>query len=137
MPNNRTHYIQIRHFPDGIDVYFENVGGETLDAVLLNVRVHGHILVWGMISQYNLSQPEGVTNLTSLIYKRIRMEGFNVTDFNHLYPKFLEFVLPHIREGKIVYVEDIAEGLENGPAALVGLFSGHNVGKQVLVIARE
>ena len=90
-----------------------------------------------MISQYNLSQPEGVTNLTSLIYKRIRMEGFNVTDFNHLYPKFLEFVLPHIREGKIVYVEDIAEGLENGPAALVGLFSGRNVGKQVLVIARE
>ena len=129
--------IQIRYFPEGIDIYYENVGGRTLDAVLLNMREHGRITVCGMISQYNLSQPEGVTNLTSLIYKRIRMEGFNVTDFNHLYPKFLEFVLPHIREGKIVYVEDIAEGLENGPAALVGLFSGRNVGKQVLVIARE
>ncbi|MCI73349.1 NADP-dependent alkenal double bond reductase P1-like, partial [Trifolium medium] len=51
--------------------------------------------------------------------------------------KFLEFLLPHIREGKIVYVEDIAEGLEKGPAALVGIFSGHNVGKQVLVVAHE
>ncbi|XP_061350758.1 NADP-dependent alkenal double bond reductase P2-like isoform X5 [Gastrolobium bilobum] len=121
----------------GIDVYFENVGGKTLDAVLLNMRIHGRIPVCGMISQYNLSQPEGVTNLTSLIYKRIRMQGFVVADFYHLYPKFLEFVLPLIREGKIEYVEDIAEGLENGPAALVGLFSGLNVGKQVLVVARE
>ncbi|XP_061350785.1 NADP-dependent alkenal double bond reductase P2-like isoform X8 [Gastrolobium bilobum] len=126
-----------RHFLEGIDVYFENVGGKTLDAVLLNMRIHGRIPVCGMISQYNLSQPEGVTNLTSLIYKRIRMQGFVVADFYHLYPKFLEFVLPLIREGKIEYVEDIAEGLENGPAALVGLFSGLNVGKQVLVVARE
>ncbi|XP_058743406.1 2-alkenal reductase (NADP(+)-dependent)-like isoform X2 [Vicia villosa] len=126
-----------RYFPEGIDIYFENVGGKTLDAVLLNMRIHGRIPACGMISQYNLTQPEGVTNLAHLVYKRIRMEGFNSADFFHLYPKFLEFVLPHIREEKIVYVEDIAEGLENGPAALVGLFSGRNVGKQVLVIARE
>lgn len=58
-------------------------------------------------------------------------------DFVHLYPKFLEFLLPNIREGKVVYVEDIAEGLENGPSALVGLFSGRNVGKQVLVVSHE
>ncbi|XP_061376044.1 2-alkenal reductase (NADP(+)-dependent)-like isoform X3 [Gastrolobium bilobum] len=126
-----------RYFPEGIDIYFENVGGKTLDAVLLNMRVHGRIPVCGMVSQYNLTQPEGVTNLTNLIYKRIRMQGFNVFDFFHLYPKFLEFLLPHIKEGKVVYVEDIAEDLENGPAALVGLFSGHNFGKQVLLVARE
>ncbi|KAJ1399395.1 Polyketide synthase, enoylreductase domain [Sesbania bispinosa] len=126
-----------RHFPEGIDVYFENVGGKTLDAVLLNMRVHGRIPVCGMISQYNLTQHEGITNLAQIIFKRVRMEGFNFMDFCHLYPKFMEFVLPHIRERKIVYVEDIAEGLENGPAALVGLFSGRNVGKQVLVVARE
>ncbi|XP_057458306.1 NADPH-dependent oxidoreductase 2-alkenal reductase-like [Lotus japonicus] len=126
-----------RHFPEGIDIYFENVGGKTLDAVLLNMRVHGRIPVCGMISQYNLAQQEGVQNLAHLIYKRIRMQGFMFSDFYHLYPKFLEFVLPHIREEKIVYVEDIAEGLENGPAAVVGLFSGRNVGKQVLVVARE
>ena len=65
------------------------------------------------------------------------MEGFVVTDYFHLYPKFLEFILPHIAEGKIVYVEDIAEGLESGPSALIGLFSGLNVGKQVVFVARE
>ncbi|OIW15366.1 hypothetical protein TanjilG_26739 [Lupinus angustifolius] len=126
-----------RYFPEGIDIYFENVGGKTLDAVLLNLKLHARIPTCGMISQYNLTQHEGVTNLSNLIYKRIRMEGFVVSDYYHLYPKFLEFLLPHIREGKIVYVEDIAEGLENGPAALVGLFSGRNVGKQVVVVARE
>ncbi|GAU36319.1 hypothetical protein TSUD_353630 [Trifolium subterraneum] len=108
-----------RYFPEGIDIYFKNVGGKTLDAVLLNMRVHGRIPVCGMISQYDLTQPEGVTNLSHIIYKWIRMEGFAVFEYYHLYTKFLEFVLPLIREGKIVYVEDIAEGLENGPVALM------------------
>jgi len=127
----------IRYFPEGIDIYFENVGGKTLDAVLPNMRLHGRIPVCGMVSQYNLTQPEGVTNLAHLIFKRIKMEGFLVTDFYHLYPKFLEFVLPLIKEGKVVYVEDIVEGLENAPAALVGLYTGRNVGKQVVVVADE
>ncbi|XP_062170089.1 2-alkenal reductase (NADP(+)-dependent)-like [Alnus glutinosa] len=126
-----------RYFPEGIDIYFENVGGKTLDAVLLNMRIHGRIAVCGMISQYNLDQPEGVKNLMHLIFKRIHMQGFVTSDYYHLYPKFLDTVLPYIREGKIVYVEDIAEGLESGPAALVGLFSGRNVGKQVVVVAHE
>ncbi|XP_014516709.1 2-alkenal reductase (NADP(+)-dependent) [Vigna radiata var. radiata] len=126
-----------RHFPEGIDVYFENVGGKTLDAVLLNMRLHGRIPVCGMISQYNLTEHEGVTNLAQIIYKRVRLQGFNFMDWVHLYPKFLDFLLPNIREGKVVYVEDIAQGLENGPSALVGLFSGRNVGKQVLVVSHE
>ncbi|EYU36665.1 hypothetical protein MIMGU_mgv1a009305mg [Erythranthe guttata] len=126
-----------RYFPDGIDIYFENVGGKMLDAVLLNMRVHGRIAVCGMISQYNLEEPEGVRNLFCLISKRVRMQGFLVPDYYHLYPKFLEMVLPLIKQGKITYVEDIAEGLESAPAALVGLFSGRNVGKQVVVVARE
>ncbi|XP_027166970.1 2-alkenal reductase (NADP(+)-dependent)-like [Coffea eugenioides] len=126
-----------RYFPEGIDIYFENVGGKTLDAALLNMKSHGRIAVCGMISHYNLDKPEGVHNLASVLYKRIRMEGFAVYEYYHLYPKFLDLVLPYIRENKITYVEDIAEGLENGPAALVGLFSGRNVGKQVLVVARE
>ncbi|XP_059447329.1 2-alkenal reductase (NADP(+)-dependent)-like [Corylus avellana] len=126
-----------RYFPEGIDIYFENVGGKTLDAVLLNMRTHGRISVCGMISQYNLDEPEGVKNLMDLVYKRIHMQGFVVTDYYHLYPNFLDTVLPGIRDGKIVYVEDIAEGLESGPAALVGLFSGRNVGKQLVVVARE
>ena len=108
-----------------------------LDAVLLNMRLHGRIAVCGMISQYNLEQTEGVHNLFCLTMNRVHMEGFNAFDYYHLYPKFLEMVLPHIKEGKITYVEDIAEGLESASAALIGLFSGRNVGKQVVVVARE
>ncbi|XP_010039350.2 2-alkenal reductase (NADP(+)-dependent) [Eucalyptus grandis] len=124
-----------RCFPEGIDIYFENVGGKMLDAVLLSMKLHGRIAVCGMISQYNLEQPEGIHNLTNFILKRIRMEGFVVTDYYHLYPKFLEMVLPQIKEGKIVYVEDTPEGLENAPTALIGLFYGCNVGKQVVVVS--
>ncbi|GMP78879.1 hypothetical protein CsSME_00034650 [Camellia sinensis var. sinensis] len=126
-----------RYFPNGIDIYFENVGGKMLDAVLVNMRLHSRIAVCGMISQYNLERPEGVHNLFCLITKRVRMEGFIVFDYYHLYPKFLEMILPCIKGGKITYVEDVAEGLESAPAALIGLFSGRNVGKQVVVVARE
>jgi NADPH-dependent curcumin reductase CurA len=127
----------IRYFPEGIDIYFENVGGKMLDAVLLNMRFHGRIAACGMISQYNLQQPEGLQNLTTVVFKRIRLEGFIIFDYFDQYPKFLDFVLPYIREGKIVYVEDITEGLEHGPSALVGLFSGRNVGKQVVKVTNE
>ncbi|XP_048127889.1 2-alkenal reductase (NADP(+)-dependent)-like isoform X1 [Rhodamnia argentea] len=126
-----------RCFPEGIDVYFDNVGGRMLDAVLPNMKLHGRITVCGMISQYSLEQPEGMYNLMNILLKRVRMQGFLVFDYYHLYPKFLETVLPQIKEGKIVYVEDIVEGLENGPAALVGVFYGRNVGKQVVVVSRE
>ncbi|KAF3955819.1 hypothetical protein CMV_019000 [Castanea mollissima] len=101
-----------RYFPEGIDIYFENVGGKMLDAVLLNMKDHGRI---------------------SNSHERISLSLITM----NIYPKFLDVMLPYIREGKIMYVEDIAEGLESGPAALVGLYSGRNVGKQVVLIARE
>ncbi|KAK0608742.1 hypothetical protein LWI29_035275 [Acer saccharum] len=126
-----------RCFPDGIDIYFDNVGGKMLDAVLLNMRPFGRIAVCGMISQYGNNQPEGVHNLMALVGKQARMEGFQAANYYHLYPKYLEMVLSYIRQGKIVYVEDIAEGLESAPAALAGLFTGCNVGKQVVEVARE
>ncbi|XP_076918164.1 2-alkenal reductase (NADP(+)-dependent)-like [Bidens hawaiensis] len=126
-----------KYFPNGIDIYFENVGGKMLEEVLRNMRLNGRIAVCGMISQYNLDQPEGIHNLFLLVMKRIRMEGFIVFDHYDEYPKFLEMILPLIHEGKITYVEDTAEGLENAPAALIGLYSGMNVGKQVVVIAHE
>ncbi|KAK1318130.1 NADP-dependent alkenal double bond reductase P2 [Acorus calamus] len=126
-----------RHFPEGIDIYFENVGGAMLDAVLLNMRDHGRIAVCGMISQYSLEKHEGVHNLICLITKRVRMQGFAVFDHYHKYDEFVETTREYIKEGKIVYVEDVVEGLENAPAALVGLFTGRNVGKQVVVIAQE
>ncbi|XP_059277482.1 2-alkenal reductase (NADP(+)-dependent)-like isoform X2 [Lycium ferocissimum] len=126
-----------RYFPDGIDIYFENVGGKMLDAVLVNMKLHGRIVVCGMISQYNLEQTDRVHNLLCLITKRIRMEGFIVFDYYHLYPKYLEMFIPQIKAGNVVYVEDVAEGLENAPSALVGLFFGRNIGKQVVVVSRE
>ncbi|KAG7548346.1 Alcohol dehydrogenase C-terminal [Arabidopsis suecica] len=126
-----------RCFPEGIDIYFENVGGKMLDAVLENMRTHGRIAACGMISQYNLKEPEGVHNLATIVYKRIKVQGFAAVEFFDKYSKFLDFVLPYVREGKIKYVEDIAQGLENGPSALIGLFHGKNVGKQLVEVARE
>nr|XP_029146547.1 2-alkenal reductase (NADP(+)-dependent) isoform X3 [Arachis hypogaea] len=126
-----------RYFPQGIDIYFELVGGKMLDAVLMNMRVHGRIAVCGMISQYTKEEHEGIKNTACLIYKRIRMQGFNVVDYYPLYPKFLEFLLPQIRNGEISCVEDIVGGLENGAAALVRVFNGHNIGKQVLSLIND
>ncbi|KAK1295413.1 NADP-dependent alkenal double bond reductase P2 [Acorus calamus] len=90
-----------RHFPQGIDIYFENVGGAMLEAVLLNMRDHGRIAVCGMISQYNLEKPEGVHNLFCLVTKRIRMQGFAWFDHSHKYDEFVETTRQHIKEGKI------------------------------------
>ncbi|KAK3002526.1 hypothetical protein RJ639_022004 [Escallonia herrerae] len=126
-----------QYFPEGIDIYFENVGGKTLDAAILNMRKLGRIAVCGLISQYNLAEPEGVKNLMPLIYKRVTIKGFSSFNYFSHYSKFLDILLAFIREGKMVYIEDIAEGLEKTPAALVGLFSGRNIGKQVMVVSRE
>ncbi|KAI3997393.1 hypothetical protein MKX01_017763 [Papaver californicum] len=126
-----------RYFPKGIDIYFENVGGKMLEAVLPNMAVHGRIPVCGMISQYNLQKPDGVHNLTQLVLKRVRMEGFNVSDHYHLYPEFMELMKQYFMDEKLVYVEDMVEGLESAPAALIGLFTGRNIGKQVVRVAHE
>ena len=130
-------YVVTRYFPQGIDIYFELVGGKMLDAALLNMRVHGRIAVCGMISQYTRQEHEEIKNTMCLIYKRIRMQGFNVVDYYQLYPKFLEFLVPQIKNGKISCVEDIVEGIENGAGALIRVFSGHNIGKQVVSLANE
>ncbi|CAL9026842.1 unnamed protein product [Prunus brigantina] len=126
-----------RYFPQGIDIYFDNVGGHMLDEVILHMKVHGRIALCGMISQYNIEKPEGVRNMFSLIMKRIEMKGFVEKDFGHVYPELVELCIKYLQEGKLVYVEDIAQGLENAPSALVGIFYGCNVGKQVVCIAKE
>lgn len=70
-----------------------------------------------------------------IVFKRLHRHGFTHRDYDHIVPKYLDFVLPYIRQGKLVYVEDIVEGIENAPAALVGLFTGRNFGKQVVALA--
>ncbi|GKF32539.1 NADP(+)-dependent 2-alkenal reductase-like protein, partial [Tanacetum coccineum] len=85
-----------RYFPNGIDIYFDNVGGKMLDAVLLNIRLNGRVTV-----QYNLDQWEGLRNLFTLVTKRVRMEGFIVFDYYHMYPKYLEMIMPLIKQGTV------------------------------------
>lgn len=126
-----------RYFPQGIDIYFDNVGGEMLDAALLNMRINGRIAVCGAVSQQSLSKPQGIHNLYSLIIKSIKMQGFLQHNYLHLYPRFMEHVISYYKQGKIFYIEDMNEGLESAPAALAGLFSGKNVGKQVIRVASE
>nr|CAB3463369.1 unnamed protein product [Digitaria exilis] len=126
-----------RCFPLGIDVYFDNVGGATLDAVLRRMRPRGRVAVCGQVSQYNLERPDGV-DLFQLVGKHIRMEGFLVSEYGgDYYRRFEEEMARHLREGKVVCVEDVVEGIDAAPAALVGLFAGRNVGKQVVAVARE
>jgi hypothetical protein len=126
-----------RYFPQGIDIFFDNVGGEILDAVLANMRSLGRIAVCGMISQYEVEKPYAITNITNILFKKIKMQGFTVYDYYHLFPTYYNFVLPHIRQGKIVYAEDVSEGLESGPNALQRLFNGKNSGKQIIIIAKD
>uniref|UniRef100_A0A2P2J617 Allyl alcohol dehydrogenase family protein n=1 Tax=Rhizophora mucronata TaxID=61149 RepID=A0A2P2J617_RHIMU len=126
-----------RYFPTGIDIYFDNVGGDMLDAALLNMRIHGRIAVCGMVSVQSLSASPAIHNLVNLTRNRIRMQGFLQSDYLHLYPSFFKHVATNYKQGKIVYMEDMNEGLESAPAAFVGLFSGKNVGKQVVCVARD
>ncbi|CAI0628083.1 unnamed protein product [Linum tenue] len=122
-----------RYFPQGIDIYFDNVGGEMLDAALLNMRVKGRIAVCGMVSQHAVTDSgPGIRNISNVIVKRIKMQGFLQSDFLHLYPRFLDHVTAHFLAGDIVYVEDVDDGLESAPAALAGLFTGENIGKKVV-----
>ncbi|OQU83135.1 hypothetical protein SORBI_3005G082700 [Sorghum bicolor] len=123
-----------RCLPDGIDIYFDSVGGATLDAALLQMRHGGRVAVCGMISQYNLEEPDGLRNLFCIIPKAIRVEGFNVGGWFHVYERFEEEMARYIKEGKVTVVEDVVEGIESAPAALIGLFSGRNVGKQLVAM---
>lgn len=120
--------------PKGIDVYFENVGGAQLDAALTRMNVRGRIPVCGMISTYN-GGGEGVKNLFSLIYGRIRMEGFVATDFAHLNAQFMSDMTGWLKAGQIKYQETVLDGFERAPEGLIGLFEGRNTGKMLIHVA--
>lgn len=120
--------------PKGIDVYFENVGGAQLDAALSRMNVRGRIPVCGMISTYN-GGGEGVKNLFSLIYGRIRMEGFVATDFAHLNAAFVSDMTGWLKAGQIKYEETVLDGFERAPEGLIGLFEGKNTGKMLINVA--
>jgi NADPH-dependent curcumin reductase CurA len=125
--------------PKGIDVYFENVGGEHLNAALPRMNALGRIAVCGMISAYNnfgaVSEP--VTTLSNMIYNRVMMRGFVFYEFESQRAQFLEDMKGWIKQGRMKYRTTIVQGIEQAPTALIGLFTGVNTGKMVVQLAKE
>jgi NADPH-dependent curcumin reductase CurA len=127
-----------RHCRDGIDVYFDNVGGDILDAALASINLRARIVLCGMISQYNLQKPmPGPYFLANAIAKRARLEGFIVFDYYDRPREAVEYLLTWYSEGKITYRVDVVDGLENAPEALNKLFEGSNKGKLLVKVSEE
>lgn len=121
--------------PDGIDVYFDNIGGETLNAAFRALHSGGRIVACGMIAGYN-GRVEGPSNIFMMMSKQLRMEGFLVSRYTQSMPAFLELVTPALRDGRIVAPETFIDGVENAPAALISLFDrGTKRGKLLVRLA--
>ncbi|MFK0570073.1 NADP-dependent oxidoreductase [Endozoicomonas sp.] len=119
--------------PNGIDVYFENVGGAHLEAALNVMNDHGRIAVCGMIDQYNATEPvPGPTNLGQIIVKKLKLQGFIVFEHWDNYPTFVQQMGQWIQEGTISYKETVYQGIESAPEAFIGLFTGKNTGKMLV-----
>jgi NADPH-dependent curcumin reductase len=124
--------------PDGVDVYFDNVGGDILDTVLTQLRMKARIIICGAISQYNNTTPvKGPANYLSLLVNRARMEGIVVFDYADRYAEGAAQMAQWMREGSFKSREDIVQGLEKFPEALLMLFQGKNFGKLILQVAPE
>jgi NADPH-dependent curcumin reductase CurA len=119
--------------PDGIDVYFDNVGGSLSETIFRRLALGARIPICGQVSQYNLTEPElAPRNLGFLIVFRARMEGFLINDYAHRFPEGLRRLARWLAEGKLTYREDVTEGLENAPAAFIGMLRGENRGKTLV-----
>lgn len=122
----------------GIDVYFDNVGGPTLDAALRFINMNARVVICGAISQYNATEPvPGPANYLALLVQRARMEGFIVFDYRERYGEALAYLGTALREGNLHYREDVVSGLRNAPAALLRLFDGSNTGKLLVQLGPE
>ena len=121
--------------PRGIDIYFDNVGGAILDEVLNHINIGARIPICGMISEYNLSQPQLVPRPTrALLVNRAKMQGLLVWDWVERRQEGIEQMAQWIKEGKLYYKEDIIEGIEKVPEAFLKLFKGQNFGKQIIKV---
>ncbi|KAF6252848.1 NADPH dependent alkenal/alkenone reductase [Scenedesmus sp. NREL 46B-D3] len=126
--------------PDGIDIYFDNVGGPTLDAALEAARPHARVVACGAISQYDLPQEQryGVKNLLSVITKRIKLQGFVVGDYAaEIARDFHEDMSQHVLTGTVKALQHVTHGLENAGAAFVGMMGGGNIGKAVVQVVQQ
>jgi len=124
-----------QHCPKGVDVYFDNVGGEILDAVLTQLAMHARIVICGAISQYNESSIKGPSNYLSLLVHRATMQGMVVFDYASRYAEAAREMAGWMAAGQLKTREDIVEGLETFPDTLLKLFKGENTGKLVLKVA--
>ncbi|MEH0152562.1 NADP-dependent oxidoreductase [Limibacter armeniacum] len=121
--------------PDGVDIYFDNVGGEIADAVLFSINKYARIIVCGAISVYNeTSPPTGLSVQPFLVKNTALMQGFLISDYKQQFPKAIKAIAGWLQEGKLKYEETIVEGFENIPQAFLGLFSGKNKGKMVVKV---
>ena len=120
--------------PRGIDVYFDNVGGDHLEAALRRMNTLGRVPVCGAISGYN-SGHSNVSNLSNIIYSRVMLRGFVAPDFMHLYGDFQSEMRGWLRDGKVKYQETVMDGIAAAPAALIGLMAGENAGKMLVRLA--
>jgi len=124
--------------PDGIDVYFDNVGGETLEAAIGAMRLHGRIVACGSISRYNATEAlPGPRNLFMVVTKRLRMQGFIVSDHADRFPAFLAEVAPAVADGTIRHRETVVDGIEQAPEAFIGMLEGANLGKMLVRVGPE
>jgi NADPH-dependent curcumin reductase CurA len=118
--------------PNGIDVYFENVGGAVQAAVFPLLNDHGRMIMCGMISEYNDVEPRPGPSLVAAVRKRLKIHGFIVSDHAALRPEYLAMAAPLVRTGQLKYREDIVDGIDNAPAAFIGLLQGRNFGKLLI-----
>ncbi|TLX59390.1 NADP-dependent oxidoreductase [Stutzerimonas nosocomialis] len=133
--NEDLHAALKRECPKGVDVYFDNVGGDILDAVLTRINVKARVVLCGAISQYNNKEAvKGPSNYLSLLVNRARMEGMVVTDYLSRYPEAMRDMAGWLASGELKSKEDIVEGLETFPETLMKLFTGGNFGKLVLKV---
>jgi NADPH-dependent curcumin reductase CurA len=126
-----------QHCPKGVDVYFDNVGGEILDAVLTQLAMHARIVICGAISQYNEAKMTGPSNYMSLLVNRASMTGMVVFDYASRYGEAAREMGGWLAAGRLKTREDIVDGLETFPDTLLKLFKGENIGKLVLKVADE
>jgi len=125
-----------QHCPQGVDVYFDNVGGDILDAVLTRINMKARIVICGAISQYNATEAvKGPANYLALLVNRARMEGMLVTDYAARYPEGVATLARWMKEGSFKSREHIVDGFDNFPSTLLMLFKGENLGKLVLKVA--